>query len=298
MGRIGRGWLLTKKSYSVVKGDRSLVGFTVIAGIAGLLCALVFFVAGAGIVIVTDADWLAIPVALLGFYVLITIGVFCSVALASCATAALDGQRTTIAQGLGAAGSRLGLILKWAAVQLVVGTVISVIQSVFRQGVGQVVGTILGGLANLAWTIATFFVIPTIALENRSPKDALTRSTGLIKTRWGESLTGTTAFGLVALLLGVIPGALLIGIGIGIAMAQSSMFTLAVVVIAIGVLLIALTMVLQTTISTVFKVALFRFATENAVLGPFARTDLEDAFTRTPSGPGNPKGRVPGRTPS
>ncbi len=280
----------------MVKKDSSLLGFTVIAGIAGLLCAVAFFLAGASIVMATDADWLAIPVAMLGFYVLVTITVFCGVALASCATAALDGRRTTIAQGFGAAGSRLGLILKWAAVQLVVGTVISVIQSALRQGAGQAVGMIVGGLANFAWMIATFFVIPSIALEGLGPKDALKRSTGLIKTRWGEGLTGTTAIGLVAFLVAFMPAALLIGIGMG--MAQNSQTTQAAVTISIGVLIIAMTVLLQTTITTVFKVALFRFAIEDSVLGPFDRTELESAFTKARSGPGSPFGRVPGWTPS
>ncbi|ACV78949.1 DUF6159 family protein [Nakamurella multipartita] len=288
MGRIGRGWQLTKKSWSVVRADGSLLGFAVIAAVSGVLCAAVFFGAGAGLVLATTADWLAVPVALVGLYVLVTIGIFCNVALACCATRALDGERTTVGQGLAAAGSRLGLILKWAAVQLVVGTVISLIQSALRQGAGQVMGLIVGGLANFAWMVATFFVVPGIAFEGLGPKQALKRSTELIWARWGEGLTGTTAIGLVAFLVGFLPGALLIGIGIG--MAQQSAGAGAVT-ISIGVLLMALTMLLQTTITTVFKVALFRFATQGAVLGPFDRAELEHAFSSAPGGLRNPPGR-------
>lgn len=275
MGRIGRGWELTKKSWSVVKADRSLLGFAVIAAIAGLLCAAAFFGAGAGIVVLTNADWVAIPLALIGIYLLMAIGIFCGVALASCATLALDGQDTTIGQGFAAARSRLGIILQWAAVQFVVGTLISLLQSALRQGAGQIIAAIIGGLANLAWTIATFFVIPAIAFEGLGPKDALKRSTQVIRARWGEGLAGTAAIGVIAFLLGFLPAAILIGIGVAVAQSATA---LAVVLISLGVAGMAVTAVLQTTIATVFKVALFRFATQDAVLGPFGREELEHAF--------------------
>ena len=275
MGRIGRGWELTKKSWSVVKGDRSLLGFAVIAAIAGLLCVLVFVGVGAGLAWATQLNWIAIPFAIVALYGVITVGVFCSVALAACATEALEGKDTSIGQGISAARSRLGVILQWAAVQLVVGTLISLLQSALRQGAGQVVGAIIGGLANFAWTVATFFVIPAIALEGLGPKEALKRSTHVIRSRWGEGLTGAAAIGVIAFLLGFLPGAIVIGLGV--ALAQTAVVP-AVLLIVIGVVIIAVTVVLQTTIATVFRVALYRFATQDAVLGPFDRAELEHAF--------------------
>lgn len=275
MGRLGRGWDLTKKSWSVVKGDRSLLGFAVIAAIAGLVCVLVFFGVGAGLVVVTKANWVAVPFVILALYGLVTIGVFCSVALAACATQALEGKATSVSQGIAAARSRLGVILQWAAVQLVVGTLISLLQSALRQGAGQVVGAIIGGLANFAWTVATFFVIPSIALEGLGPKDALKRSTHVIRSRWGEGLTGAAAIGVIAFFLGFLPGAIIIGLGMALAPTSA---ILAGLLITIGVIVIVVTMLLQTTISTVFRVALYRFATQDAVLGPFDRSELEHAF--------------------
>lgn len=275
MGRIGRGWELTKKSWSVVKSDRSLLGFALIAAIAGLLCVLVFFGVGAGLAFVTNVNWIAVPFVIVAVYGLVTIGVFCSVALAACATQALEGQRTSIGQGIAAARARLGVILQWAAVQLVVGTLISLLQSALRQGAGQIVGAIIGGLANFAWTVATFFVIPSIALEGLGPRAALKRSSQVIRSQWGEGLTGAAAIGVIAFLLGFLPGAILIGGGM--ALAQSSGI-LGGVLIVLGVVVMAVTLLLQTTISTVFRVALFRFATQDTVLGPFNRDELEHAF--------------------
>jgi len=44
--------------------------------------------------------------------------------------------------------------------------------------------------------------------------------------------------------------------------------------IVIGAVVIVVTALLQITISTVFRVALYRFATQDLVLGPFTRSEL------------------------
>jgi hypothetical protein len=46
----------------------------------------------------------------------------------------------------------------------------------------------------------------------------------------------------------------------------------------LGVLLLVVAGLLQTTIMAVFRVALFRFATESRVVGGFEQAQLESAF--------------------
>ncbi len=274
MGRIGRGWDLTKKSWSVVRSQRALLTFTVISVVAAIVCALVFFGTGAGLIAITDSPWVGLPLMIIGVYLVIVVGVFCGVGLSACTARALDGETVTVGDGIAVARSRLGPILAWAAVQLVVGLLISALQSALRQGVGGLISGVVGGLANLAWTIATFFVIPSIALDGLGPRAALKRSTHLIKTRWGEGLVGTAAISIIAFLIGFLPGAILIGLGV----AARNIDALMIVLITLGFLVIAVTALLQTTIATVFRVVLYRFATESRVLGPFSPDELEHAF--------------------
>ena len=47
-----------------------------------------------------------------------------------------------------------------------------------RTGNADVVG--------VAWSVATYFVIPVIALEGLGPRDALRRSSALVREKWGE----------------------------------------------------------------------------------------------------------------
>ena len=61
MGKFKRGWQLTKESWAIVRGDRSLVVFPIISAVAGILTIAVFFALGAGAVTASDAEWTAIP---------------------------------------------------------------------------------------------------------------------------------------------------------------------------------------------------------------------------------------------
>ena len=195
-------------------------------------------------------------------------------ALAACATRALDGEDTTFGEGVAAARSRMGIILGWSAVVLVVGAAITALQALLRDAAGNVVGSIIGGLANFAWTVATFFVIPVIALEGLGPKDAIKRSTGIIKERWGESVVGSATIGGAIFLVGILPGILLV---VGVALTGSTA-ALGAVVIAIGVVVIVVAALLQTTLNAVFQVALFRFATQGDVSGRVLAGPLAGAF--------------------
>ena len=274
-GRFSRGWQLTKDSWAVVRADRSLVVFPIVSAIAGIVTAGVFFGTGAGIVTATDDDWLGIPFVVVGLYLLIVLGIFCGVALSACAARSLEGHDTTVGEGIAAARGRMRQILAWAAVQLVVGAAISVIQALLREAGGQIVASIFGALANFAWNVATFFAIPVIALEGVGPKEAITRSTGIIRERWGEGVTGSFAIGGVVFLLGLLPAGVLIALGV---MAADSSGGLAAALIVVGAVILVVALLLQATIMAVFKVALFRFATDGRVLGGFEQGELEAAF--------------------
>ena len=275
MGRMARGWQLTKQSWAVVRGDRSLAVFPLVSGVAALITVAVFAAAGLGVYNASGAEWTLIPVAVVGVYFLIVIGVFCSVALCACATRALDGEQTTVGEGLSAARGRLGLIFQWAAVQLVVGAIISALEALLKEGAGALIGSIVGGLANVAWAVATYFVVPVLALEGLGPKDALKRSTSVVRARWGEGVTGAGVIGVVFLLAGFLPALVLIGLGV---VAAKDDTPLAVALIAIGTVVFIVALLLQATVVSVFKVALYRFAVDGTVAGGFDAEQLQSAF--------------------
>lgn len=276
-GKFSRGWTLTKESWALVRSDPSLAAFPVISAITALTVALVFFLIGAGAVAASGVDWFGYIVLALALYAITTVSIFFGVALAACAARSLEGEDTTFGQGVSAAWAIKGLVMKWAFVQLIVGTLITVVQSLVRDQFGAIAAAILGSILNFAWSAATFFVIPLIALENKGPVDALKESTAILKQKWGEGATGAFAIGGIVFLLGWLPAIVFMAGGAALLEAVPA---LGVVLIAIGVIIVIVASVIQTTIMSVFRVALYRFATEDKTLGTFDQASLANAFKR------------------
>ena len=275
MERIKRGWKLSKQSWAVVKSDKSLLAFPIISVVAAIITMIIFFGGGAAMAVAIGSPWGALPLVIIGAYLLTVVGVFSSVALASCATEALEGRQTTVGQGISSARGRMKLIFAWAAVALFVGALIAVIQSLLQEVAGGIASAIFGGLAGLAWAVATFFVIPVITLEGLGPKEALKTSAHVVKERWGEGVVGSSAIGLITFFVAMLPAIVMMVLGFVLAGSSAVGGGL---LITIGVLVFVIAMLFQSTITAVFRVALYRYATEGDVIGGFDREALESAF--------------------
>ena len=275
MERFKRGWKLSKQSWAVVKSDKSLVAFPIISVFAAIITMIIFFGGGAAMAAATGSPWGALPLVIIGAYLLTVVGVFTSVALASCATEALEGRDTTVGQGISAARGRMKLIFAWAAVALFVGVLISIIQGLLEEVVGGLASAIIGGIAGVVWAVATFFVIPVIALDGLGPKEAIKTSAHVVKERWGEGVVGSSAIGLITLFVAILPAFAIMFLGF-VLLGSSAVG--GGLLITIGVLVFVIALLFQTTIMAVFRVALYRYATEDQVLAGFDREALESAF--------------------
>jgi Family of unknown function (DUF6159) len=164
-----------------------------------------------------------------------------------------------------AAGARAHVLLPWAVLSATVSLVLRAIEE--RSGI---VGRIVGSLIGLAWALVTFLVLPVLVVEQCGPIEAVKRSAALFKRTWGENMIANAGIGLVALVatfVGVIPCLLLVAVGgpvggIGIALA---------VAWVIGVQLVS------ATLTGIFQIALYRFATDGSVPG-FDNDKLREAF--------------------
>ena len=275
MERFKRGWKLSKQSWAVVKSDKSLVAFPIISVFAAIITMIIFFGGGAAMAAATGSPWGALPLVIIGAYLLTVVGVFTSVALASCATEALEGRDTTVGQGISAARGRMKLIFAWAAVALFVGVLISIIQGLLEEVVGGLASAIIGGIAGVVWAVATFFVIPVIALDGLGPKEAIKTSAHVVKERWGEGVVGSSAIGLITLFVAILPAFAIMFLGF-VLLGSSAVG--GGLLITIGVLVFVIALLFQTTIMAVFRVALYRYATEDQVIAGFDREALESAF--------------------
>jgi len=284
MTKIRRGWALTKKSWAPLNGHRSLIRFPLYGAVATTLLAIVFL--GPGLYLL-DQDTLAgaIPLLVVGVYVLTVVGFYFSVALAACADMIFRGQEATVADGLAVARSRFAQICGWAAVSAAISAVMGVLEN--QGGIG---GQIAGRVIGMAWSLVTFLAVPVIAIEGTGPFATLKRSASMFRDRWGQQITGNVAIGGAVFLLGVLPAAILIAVGVAVWSAASFLGALLVVV---GALTMAIALLVSKALSGIFGVALYRYALDGETVGGFTREELESAV-KVKGGRATPPGATPG----
>lgn len=272
-GRISRGWALAKRSFAVLRADRSLVVFPVVSGIATLGAAIVIFGPATAIYASSGRSNVVLIVAgIIAAYVLTFIAVFFNTALAAAAAQSLAGRDTSFTDGFSAARGRLSTILQWSLVQATVGLLLNAIENYLGDSLP---GRIISGMINFAWGAATFFVVPVIALEGLRPKDAFHRSVSVLKDRWGEGVVGSVSVSGVVLLIALIP--LIVFGGSGLALMGSAPAAGAAL-LAIAIVLFLVAMIVAGTLNAIFRVALYQFATQGQVAGGFESGELQAAF--------------------
>jgi hypothetical protein len=204
------------------------------------------------------------------FYV-VTYGVaiFFNAALAICVLRKLEGKQSTILDGLREALSCFPQILGWAVVSATIGVVLKAIER--RSGfVGSIVVRVLG----VAWSVATFLVVPVLVAERKGPLEAIQESVQLLRRTWGENLLAGLGFGLLYFFW-AIPG--VFGFIIGAGMIASHPF-LAIVIMVLAILYFPVLGLVLSTMSTIFDVVLYRYASTGTVTPGFDRELLETSF--------------------
>lgn len=277
--RIKSGWQLTKKSWSVLSDEPGLIKFPVVGGLTALLVALVLI--GPGLYFYESGPQaLGIVLAAVGVYLAAFVSFYFSVGLAHNADEQMHGKEVTFGDGMKHASTRMSQVAGWAFVSTVVMTVIRAIQERFG-----VAGAILGGLAGAAWGILSFLAIPVIAIEGTGPIATLKRCGHLVKSRWGEQITGTITIGAAVALFGVLPAVLLIAGGIAL-WATSGVG--GAVLIGFGLVVLVIALLIQQVLSTIFGVALYRYVADEKAVGGFTPEELETAVKTKggrPTGP-------------
>jgi len=266
LGRIRRGWELTKTSWGVLRSDRSLAAFPVLGGLTALLLGAAFGIPS-WVLFDDEQTVVGVILAALGIYAVTFAGVFFNVALAAAAAQVLDGHDATVASGVAVARQRLGSIWGWAAMVASVNIIVRGLQ----ERAGPLGDLLLGGIA-VAWSLVTFLAIPVLALEGTGPIETLKRSARIFRERWGEQVTGQFAIGAAVMLVTLVPAAILVAIGaaIGGSAARATPNAIAAVIVIAGV-------IISTALSQIFAVALYRFAIGQGATGSFTPEELEAA---------------------
>jgi hypothetical protein len=207
----------------------------------------------------------------IGAYPSAFVATYLNVAFYALAAAAIDGRPMTVSEALGHARSRVWAVAWWALVATSVGLALRALEQLpfggyVRQGVEWI--------ADVAWSLATFFVVPVLAVEDVGVGTALRRSTATIRKTWGESVTGAFAIGGVL----VVSGLVLSSVGAMGVVAGSGGYVAGYVLTAVCVVAAVAILLVENAMCQVFRLAVYRYATGEGGTGPFATADLEAAF--------------------
>lgn len=269
--KFSRSWELVKASASVLRSDKELMLFPLISGLATLVVMATFLIPVFALRIFENG--IGVGGAVLGFlfyFCQYSVIIFFNCALVGAAMIRLEGGDPSLRDGFYAAKSRLPSILGYAAIAATVGVFLQALKSE-DNFIVRLIGSGLG----VAWTLATFLVVPVLVSRDIGPVDALKESVTLLRRTWGENAIGNVgigaAFGLITFAF------MLTGAGLAFLAFQASP-VLAVgvaVVFVVGLLLLG---VYQAALSGIYSAALYRYAVSRETPAAFQGAMLEAAF--------------------
>lgn len=238
------GWRLAKQSFRLARGNRAMLvlGFAYAVSGTGVGLAVLSLPRVHGATILTLA-----VLSLIGA----GIAVFFQAAITFAADGALDGVRLTAREALADARDRVGALLSWALIAVVVQSLfVALLALSTRFGM-------LISIATFIWSFCIVFVVPMLALELLSPLEALREAPELLRRRWGEEFAGMFGITAIAILAAIVPG-ILLSVGAHYNHLEPGSGTAGVVIGAIALLVVV---VLTATTAQAFVVTLYRDGT-------------------------------------
>jgi hypothetical protein len=275
--RLSNSWELVKASAGVLRADKELLIFPIISSIGLFLVTAVFiipFFAGAALDSAIFEDFqLASFIILFAYYIVqYTVIFFANTALVGAAMIRLQGGDPTVRDGIDIALKNFGAILGYSLIAATVGVLLKAVND-RSKGFGRFIVSLLG----TAWNIATYLVVPILAVEGIGPIDAVKRSVELLKRTWGEQIVGNFGIGAISGLAFFIT-ILLGGGAIYLAVAMEFGF---VVVLALAVLVfIALGILglISSALNGIYSAAVYQYAVTGKAGGFFQDNLVRNAF--------------------
>ncbi|MFB6246428.1 MAG: DUF6159 family protein [Candidatus Pacearchaeota archaeon] len=282
-GSFGRSWKIWKKTLQIIKKDNHLYYYP----IASFFASFVFLIVIGALVISyvlfgyaplkEISQFLSVLVYILILLIFSTgmtfISNYFSTGVVYTTANRFSGEETTFSEGLNFANQRFGNLFYWSAFDSVVGMVLRYLQEKLEK-LG-ILGSLIGGLAGLAWTVSKTFVLQEIVYRDKGPFKALKGSVKVIKDKWGDVAVQYVSFGAIGIIM-FIPG-LILG---GVLLALVANLGMTYVWIVLGlILLYAIAVGLTFGIaSTIYSTALYVYANTGKVPEEFDKDSLENAF--------------------
>ena len=265
--RIRTGWQLTKAALKILQQDKELILYPLCAalGMIGLIVVFFFITISSGLIVslatpslANSTRYIFIALFLLAAY---TVSIFFEAAIIASTFQRCEGKNPTFSSGLSLPAKRIVSLVLWAIILTLVTIFIQMIRNLSkgRSRKAQTTSNIGASTLETGWHLFSFFVIPSIVIEDLSVFKALQRSKYLFIKTWGENITAqftTGALFFVLMLLGVLPlvGAALIGNDLLLILTSISFLIWIIAII-----------ILSTTINGILVALLYAYATNKRI---------------------------------
>jgi len=259
--RLKMGLVLTKDSLLVMRHHPRLFLFPIVSAIAGFAFLALFLGITFGLMAVSPEGGALVGLFLV-YLALTFVSSFFTAGLVHQTREALSGNEVSLRDGIDAAWEVKVPILVWSLVAATVGVILNAIQSSDSR-----IGRLLGSLFGLAWTVMTFFVIPSIVFERASATGMFRQSASTFKSTWGETPISLAGVQVVSLLV-LVPFAL-----VAFALFSTQLVLGAIAVFLLGVLV---SFLISQTLQGVLKTTLYLYAKEGKRPDEFDDVDFDD----------------------
>mgnify|MGYP000956313990 CR=1 FL=1 len=295
VGRIRRGWLLTKSSWHVLRLDKELTALSCISFFVALIGLIPIGLIVWKTTTIIDSSTRAIPtndpiyqtslqpweqflLAFLAYFITTLVANFFGGAVIYGATQRFRGGDPTLSTSIAGARRKISPLILFSLMMTTVGLFFQ-----FLEDRLPFAGALAARLFDAAWTIANIFAVPVIVLSDKNvqPLEATKQSVQVIKKVWGEGIVANIGIGFIALfsyivyvLVFVLAGTAAYGLG-----GSGENFAPLAIVTGLGLIGLVGLILVFTTLSSIAKAALYHYAITGTAPGPYDKDLLRTSMT-------------------
>lgn len=272
MGKFKASWRLFTQSLNLLKQDKEIVLFPILSSIVlTIVTAIVVTTVWASGLLDTSGEETTInnaPVFYGVVFIYYVIGYFIltyfRVGLTAVVYERINGGDINFSEGVARANGIIGKIFVWSLITSTVGLILNIISNR-----SQLLGKLVAALLGTAWNIVTMFIAPTLLLDNVSVWQSIKNSGVVFKKTWGETLILTVSMGIVSNI--AVFGIIFLFATLAISAVSMGLGAITLLILAVlFVLTLIATSIIFTSLSEIFKVALYSYARFGVVAEGFS----------------------------
>jgi hypothetical protein len=125
---------------------------------------------------------------------------------------------------------------------------------------------VLSSIAQVAWSVITYLVIPVLVVEGVGPIEAIKRSASMVRRTWGEQLVSRFGFDIMVLIFTILIVIVAVVLALVVPAPVGVILAIAFGVIAMGALLL-----ITAAMRAIYIAALYEYASSGSVPQLFPR---------------------------